>query len=125
MQIVAYSRKDQLRYTLPFNDYGVQDMEYWQEFLRYEHANGIMMAVGAVLVFISILKIVKSSLKLLLWVLIAGVGAASIAYGFEHSPYDLPALNNLTLDDIKEMAPGVNNDVLQYLCQKFDLATGN
>lgn len=100
-------------------------MEYWHQFLQYEHANGIMMAVGAVLVFISILKIVKSSLKLLLWVLVAGVGAASISYGFEHSPYDLPPLNNLTLEDLKEMAPGANNDVLQYLCQKFDLKTSN
>ncbi len=100
-------------------------MEYWHDFIRYEHANGIMMAVGAIFVFVSIMQIIKSSLKLLLWVLVAGVGAASISYGFEHSPYDLPALDNLTLSDLRELAPGADNDVLQYLCQKFDLNQSN
>lgn len=99
-------------------------MEYWQEFIRYEHANSIMMALGVLLVFISILKIVKSSLSMLFWVLLAGLGAASLSYGFEHSPFDLPALGKLNVTDIQRMAPDMDNDVLNFLCQKIDQATG-
>ena len=95
-------------------------MEYWQEFIRHEHANSIMMAVGALLVFISIMKIIKSSLAMFFWVSLAGLGAASLSYGFEHSPYDLPALDKLRVTDIKNMAPDLDTDVLNFLCQKID-----
>jgi hypothetical protein len=99
-------------------------MEYWQEFIRYEHANSVMMALGALLVFISIMQIVKSSLKMLFWVSLAGLGAASLSYGFEHSPFDLPALDKLNVKDVKTMAPDLDGDVLDFLCQKIDQATG-
>jgi len=95
-------------------------MEYWQEFIRYEHANSIMMAVGALLIFISVLKIVKSSLVMLFWVSLAGIGAASLAYGFEHSPYELPALDSLKVTDIKKFAPELDTDVLNLLCEKIN-----
>lgn len=100
-------------------------MEHWQEFIRYENANSIMMAVGALLVFISIMQIVKSSFKMLFWVSLAGLGAASLSYGFEHSPFDLPALDKLQVADIKNMAPDLDGDVLDFLCQKIDQSTGN
>lgn len=100
-------------------------MEYWQEFIRYEHANSVMMAAGALLVFIGIMQIVKSSLKMLFWVLLAGLGAASLSYGFEHSPYNLPALDKLNVTDIRGMAPDLDSDVLNFLCQKVDQASGS
>ena len=100
-------------------------MEYWQEFIRYEHANSVMMAVGALLVFISVMKIVKSSLAMFFWVSLAGLGAASLSYGFEHSPYDLPALDRLNVTDIKSMAPDLDTDVLNFLCQKIDQSSGS
>ncbi len=101
------------------------DMEYWQEFIRYEHANSVMMSVGALLVFISIMQIIKSSFKMLFWVTLAGLGAASLSYGFEHSPFDLPALDKLSVTDIKNMAPDMDGDVLDFLCQRIEQTTDN
>jgi len=100
-------------------------VEYWQDFIRYEHANSIMMALGAVLVFISIIQILKSSFKMLIWVLFAGLGAASLSYGFQHSPLDLPALDKLSLSDLRQLVPGTDNDVLNYLCQKLGIDNSN
>ncbi|MFT4728232.1 MAG: hypothetical protein ACI9UN_002739 [Granulosicoccus sp.] len=95
-------------------------MEYWQEFIRYENANSIMMAMGVLLVFISIMQILKSGLKMFFWVFLAGIGAASLSYGFEHSPYDLPALDKLQVTDIQNMVPDMDGDVLDFLCQRID-----
>jgi len=92
-------------------------MEYWQDFIRYEHANSILMALGAVLVFFSVIQILKSSFKMLIWILFAGIGALSLSYGFQHSPLDLPALDQIRLTDLRELAP--DSDVLNYLCQKI------
>lgn len=114
-----------LRYTQSSTLGREIDMEYWQEFIRHEHANSIMMAVGVLLVFISIMKIIKSSLTMLFWVGLAGLGAASLSYGFEHSPYDLPALDSVSLNDIKSLTPDLDKDVLNLLCQKIDQANGN
>lgn len=95
-------------------------MDYWQEFIRFEYANEIMMVVGTLLVFFSALKILRSSLKLLIWVVLASLGAASLSYGVQHSPYDLPALDSLGVADIKALAPKLNKDVLEFLCEKLD-----
>jgi len=120
MQSSAFFLKvNKLRYTEApsFRD---TTMEYWQEFIRYEHANSIMIALGVLLVFVSIMKILKSSFKLLLWVILAGLGTASLSYGFQHSPYDLPKLDSVSLPEIQELAPNLNTDVLEFLCEKFD-----
>lgn len=92
-------------------------MEYWHEFIRYEHANSIMMAVGALLVFMSVMQIVKSSLTMFFWVFLAAVGTTSLSYGFKHSPFDLPALDSIKAADVKKMASGLDRDVLDFLCQ--------
>jgi hypothetical protein len=94
-------------------------MQYWHEFLRFEFADELMLIVGALLVFFSVLKIVRSSLKLLFWVLLAGLGAASVSYGMQHSPLDLPPLDQLRISDIRNLAPGLTDDVLTILCQKL------
>lgn len=100
-------------------------MEYWQQFIRYDHANEIMIAVGLFLVGFSILRIINSSLKLLFWVVLALLGSASLSYGFQHSPYDLPALDKLRASDLQDIALGSNNDVLRFLCEKLDQTGGN
>ena len=94
-------------------------MKYWQEFLRFEYADEVMLIVGALLVVWSALKIIRSSLKLVFWVLIAGLGALSASYGMQHSPLNLPPLHELGLADIRRLAPDIPTDVLQVLCEKL------
>ena len=99
-------------------------MKYWQQFQQFEFANEVMLVVGVLLVFIGALQIVRSSLKLLFWVLIAGVGAISATYGMQQSPYDLPSFNTTTLNgsNLSDLVAGKDRDVLEYLCQKLDTA---
>ena len=99
-------------------------MKYWQQFQQFEYASEIMLIAGALLVFIGALQIVRSSLKLLFWVLIAGLGAISATYGMQQSPYDLPSLNTAAFNgsSLSDMVAGKDQDVLEYLCQKLDTA---
>lgn len=97
-------------------------MKYWHQFQQFEYANEVMLVVGAVLVFIGALQIVRSSLKMLFWVLIAGLGAASLTYGMQQSPYDLPSFNTPSLDraHLSNMVDGKDQEVLEYLCQRLE-----
>jgi hypothetical protein len=94
-------------------------MEYWQAFLRFEYANEVLMICGALLVFIATMKIVRSSLKLVFWVLLAGVGAASVSYGMSGSPINLPGTGNIDLTDIIGPGKNMSLDVLEVLCVKL------
>ena len=97
-------------------------MKYWQQFQQFEYANEVMLVVGALLVFIGALQIVRSSLKLLFWVLVAGVGALSATYGMQQSPYDLPSFNTTTFNgsSLSDLVAGKDREVLEYLCQKLN-----
>ena len=97
-------------------------MKYWQQFQQFEYANEVMLVVGALLVFIGALQIVRSSLKLLFWVLIAGVGAISATYGMQQSSYDLPSFNTTRFNgtSLSDLVAGKDQDVLEYLCQKLE-----
>ena len=99
-------------------------MKYWQQFQQFEFANEVMLVVGFLLVFIGALQIVRSSLKLLFWVLVAGLGAISATYGMQQSEYDLPSFDATRLNgsSLSELVAGKDRDVLEYLCQKLDTA---
>lgn len=97
-------------------------MKYWQEFQRFEYANELMLVVGGMFLFVAILQIVRSGLKMFFWVLIAALGAASASYGMQQGSYRLPGLDQLNGARLNELASNIDSDVLQYLCQKLDIA---
>ncbi len=97
-------------------------MEYWDQFMRFEYANLVLIGVGALLVLWSVLKILGSSIKLILWVLLAGLGGSALAYGLE--------LSNVPIDfsqELKDLAgPGreLSVEAMQKLCEKLDGTSG-
>jgi len=95
-------------------------LEIWQNFLNYEHASEVLMSLGGLLFLFSAWKILASSFKLLIWVLLAFAGGASASYGFKNSPYDLPAIANRQIADLKQLKPEIPDDVLQVLCTKLE-----
>lgn len=95
-------------------------MEIWQDFLQYEHSSEVLMSLGGLFFLFSAWKILASSLKLIVWVLFAFAGAASASYGFKNSPYDLPAIANDQIAEIKQLTPQISDDVLQVLCKKLE-----
>lgn len=95
-------------------------MEIWQNFLLSEHSSEILIGAGGFFFLFSAWKILASSIKLIIWVLFAFAGAASASYGFKNSPYDLPAIANQQIEELRQSTPDIPNDVLKVLCTKLD-----
>ncbi|MGQ7844581.1 hypothetical protein ACUNV4_08900 [Granulosicoccus sp. 3-233] len=95
-------------------------MNYWQEFLQFEYAHEILMAVGGLLVFVGVLQIVRSSLKMLFWVVIAGIGGITASYGMQQGSITIPGMEKLRGANLDTIASNIDTDVLEFLCQKID-----
>lgn len=95
-------------------------MEQLQSFLQLDYADEILIGVGVLLVFFSVLKIISSSIKMLFWVLLAAIGVVSLSYGFEQSPLDLPGISEVSLPSLADIAANTDSDVLKFICEKFD-----
>ena len=92
-------------------------MEYWEAFQEFEFSNETLMVVGALLVLIAVMQIIKSSLKLVFWVILAGVGAIGALYGHDRSALRLPSD---LIDDARNLAGqgGLTDSMMQALCLK-------
>lgn len=95
-------------------------MKYWQEFLQFDYANEVLMAVGGLFVFVGVLQIVRSSIKMLFWVVIAGVGGIAASYGMQQGSYTIPGMDKLRGANLDAIASNIDTDVLEFLCQKID-----
>ena len=97
-------------------------MDTLEAFLRSDHAGEILIALGALLLLVGVTRILKSSLTLAFWVLLCGLGAASVSYGMKRSPLDLPALPGgaSTVADRFEAGRALSADVLKVLCERLD-----
>ena len=95
-------------------------MEQWNAFLDFEFANEILIVVGALMVLIGVMKILGSSIRLLLWVLLAGLGGFAVAYGVERSGSDLPV--SLSQELRSFIGPGreLSIDAMRVLCERLD-----
>ena len=101
-------------------------MEEFQKFLSFEYADEVMIAVGAFLVFIGVTRIIRSSLTMVFWVALSGLGVASVSYGMNHSSIDLPFLDDpkASLAELIEMVgPGkaLSADALAILCERLNI----
>jgi len=92
-------------------------MEYWDAFRQFEFSNETLMVVGGLLVFIAFMQILKSSLKLLFWLILAAVGLAGAAYGYDRSAVRLPTH---LADEVRNIAGpgGLTDGMMQALCLK-------
>ncbi len=95
-------------------------MEQFQSFLQLDYADEILIGVGVLLVIFSVIKIISSSLKMLFWVFLAAIGAVSLSYGFEQSPFDLPGINAVSFPSLADIAANADSDVLKFVCDKFN-----
>jgi fatty-acid desaturase len=108
----------------------MQAIQYWEDFQRHweafqqqPYADLIMIAFGGLLLLIGVLKIIRSSLKMLFWVILSAIGIASIAHGMDESPFELA---NGTTDDLTGYVVAgkeLSADVLQLMCSKLDEAS--
>lgn len=87
--------------------------------MSFEHANLVLIGVGALLVIWSILKILGSSLALILWVVLAGLGGSALAYGLELSGASINVSQELK--DAVGPSRELSTDALRKLCSTLDL----
>jgi len=90
----------------------------WRDFEALEYSHEILMGVGGLLIIIAALKIVRSSLKVLFWVVLGGIGAASFSYGMNRGDGSI----SQELDgkiDISDIIRDGKEDVLRVLCAKL------
>lgn len=92
-------------------------MEYWEAFQKFEFSNETMMVVGAVVVLFALFQIIKSSMKLVFWVILAAVGSFGALYGYDRSAVRLPSH---LADEVRNLAGngGLTDGMMQALCLK-------
>ncbi len=92
-------------------------MEYWEAFQQFEFSNETLMVIGGLLVVIAMLQILKSSMKLVFWVILAIIGGFGALYGYDRSAVRLP--DNL-VDEARNIAGpgGLTDNMMQALCLK-------
>lgn len=97
-------------------------MEHVQAFLRAEHAGEIMIALGALLTLFGVVRILKSSLALIFWVALSGLGVASFAYGMQTASIALPGVPERAARLTDRVAHGaeLSGDVLRVLCARLE-----
>ena len=97
----------------------LQDIQnYWARFEAFEYSYEILMGVGGLLVIIAALKIIRSSLKVLFWVVLGAIGVVSFSYGMNRGDSDLANELDGKLDIPSLIADG-KEDVLRVLCERL------
>lgn len=96
-----------------------QLIAYWVRFLQFEYAHEVLMIFGAMLVLIGVMRIIRSSLRMVFWVLLAGIGVASVSYGMTGSAINLPGTDG-SLADLVDQGKDIPVDALRVLCLKLN-----
>lgn len=100
--------------------------EALQQFLNFEYADELMIGLGAFLIVTGVMRIIKSSLTMVVWVALSALGVASVSYGMNRSAINLPFLEDprAGLAELAELAaPGkeLSVDALAILCERLGL----
>lgn len=93
---------------------------YWSQFRAMAYSDELLIAAGAILLIIGVIKIVKSSLTMLFWVVLSGLGLTAIAQGLDQSPFQIAEANKEQLSDYVGAGKEMSADVLNVLCRKLD-----
>lgn len=93
-------------------------MEYWEAFQRFEFSNETLIVLGSLLVLFAVVQILKNSIQMAFWVVLAVVGCFSAIYGYDRSAVRLP--DNLVEEARNLAGPGgLTNGMMQALCLKI------
>ncbi len=94
-------------------------MELWEEFRQLDYSNEILMIFGALLLLFGVMRIIRTSFSMLMWVLLCGLGAASMAFGFNEAGSPPLFENNPDLTEYVGVGKEISSDALLKLCEKI------
>jgi len=93
---------------------------YWHDFRSMAYSDELLIAIGAVLLIVGVLKIVRSSLTMLFWVILSGIGLAAISQGLDKSPFEMAEEQRGNITEVIGAGQELSADVLAVLCRKLD-----
>lgn len=93
-------------------------LNLWARFESIEYSYEILMGIGGLLIIIAALKIIRSSLKVLFWVVLGAIGFASFSYGMNRGDSQLTRELDGRID-IADIIRDGKEDVLRVLCEKL------
>ncbi len=99
-------------------------LDYWQQFRDYPQSDAVLIGVGGIMLIFGVLKIVKSSLVMLFWVALSGLGLSSIAVALDQNPIQFATANKDRVDGYLDAGKELSADALQVLCRKLDENAG-
>lgn len=95
-------------------------MQWWESFKQLEFSNELLMIFGVLLLFIGVIKIIRSGLKMFFWVVLCGLGAGSFYYGNNNKEVKLPFNDTNELSEYVGAGKELSSDALRLLCTKLD-----
>ena len=93
-------------------------LNLWARFESIEYSYEILMGIGGLLIIIAALKIIRSSLKVLFWVVLGAIGFASFSYGMNRGDSQMTRELDGRID-IADIIRDGKEDVLRVLCEKL------
>lgn len=95
-------------------------MDTIERIVQFEYFNELLIGVGALLVIIGVLKILGSSIKLLIWVAMACIGAFAVNFGMQRASLSVPVSLSEELKSLVGPGKALSANALQALCRKLD-----
>ena len=95
-------------------------MQFWSDFRALPYSDEILVAVGALVTLLAVVRIVQSSLKMFFYVLLAGIGLAAVAHGAGRAPWESSPLAGVELSDLVGPGRALSADVLKVLCLRLE-----
>ena len=99
-------------------------VQAWQDLRAQPYADTLLVAGGALLTLLAVIRIVRSSLAMLLWVLLAGVGLAAVMHGSGRAPWESRSLAGVELEELVGPGGEYSRDVLELLCIRLEESRG-
>jgi len=91
----------------------------WNDFREFAYSDEILIALGAVIFIVSILKVIKSSFTTFLWLALSGMGILSVSQGFDRNPFVAAAVKHSPVASYVESGREISSDALDILCRKM------
>ena len=99
-------------------------LQWWHEFRALAWSDEILIVCGLLLLLVAVARIVQNSIRMLFWVLLAGLGLAAAAHGSGNAPWLERSLAGVTLEDVVGPGRALSRDVLELLCIRLDEGDG-
>lgn len=95
-------------------------VQHWRTFSDMPYSNELLVALGALVLLFAIVRIVRNSVMMLIWVLLGSVGLAAVLHGTDRAPWQERTFDGQSVAEMLESGRGRSRDVLEVFCARLD-----